>query len=1506
MGTIAISTLPIGSKIKMGTYSVEGSTTLPIIWKIIDQNHSGYPANSTTLHTEKNIDLRAFDGKEPSNTDTNRQQYGNHRWKVSNIRLWLNSTGGANSWYSAQHTYDAPPTDANMYNTQQVGYADIPGFLNNFTSTERSMILPTTLHTNRNDWDGGTEEIVTDNIFLLSTTELGGTCVKTAYPEGVAFSCYSTAASRVVTLTDQAWTNTKTPNKPSVVTNNNLWWTRSVDSANASYTSKAEIISTTGTFIGYDSYNGIAGIRPALNISNATTVSDTVDADGCYVIKIVTSSTATLDTTETIKVADTSTVDTTETVQVEDTATIETTESVDSPYVNGLDSIETTEFVNIAGDSSLEVTEYINISDIASLEVTEFVNIAGEDSLGVTEYVNAVGSATLTITERVKQKATATLTVTETTKPPIISSKATLPVTETIKAPTLTTKQWFEIPVLQVKTQDRDDQTGITVYDQYALSHGTISEHLRDRDIIVTIDKNYADLFLNATDMRIKATLGDVNLSVYPTYAKDVIGGTGVFYPYYKSSTPGEAVHQSVRNMTTKGGTYIQDDTTSITIGGLVEDQRSTFSFGNAMTVINDWFFKKYTSIVLTSYDVTPTGFPDYKDSSITITDTTQSVRVCDVSPMDRIKIEIYAQKVIPQTASYQTIETKEYVKHKQTIPTTETIERPSGYQTITVKETVAEVSQLPTSENIIGYDGEIIYTHETATIQALEQIVSPTIDIRQLVVTETVSPAPKASWHRIPIKQVKVVRCPNYGGGGIPIPNWSNGWNVTWSYGNEPVKSEETIYDPSGTQNFLESGMVSDSSDFNGRFIAQAWNNPVAQIVPMNDYHVVVKLDREYMDKLTDIQRARFEVFSYNYEGEVTAQLVDDELGDSDYIRLNTSDSYGELFTTPYAANPPGYTQYEQQYTEQVEVLQDWYEAGHDTIVLRSFFSPGNSPQIYASNLNASQDMDFWIYGIESDTTTPYKNPSSAILEVVETVGTTVGEWIEVPVDQVKFVDWQTGEKTGSTSNARSGSQYEWIDMYTHNAMVKLNDKVLSTLADIYDIKIVATTYNYDGVVTARSVNDTLLSNTVEGRRIYVYYDDNNPSEIKYVDGSYGIKSKYYCDYKTGVWTYAGDNASLNDLPIEKYSFLQTEGYKQIGSGYNAGDIVTVPIATANITTSTWYTSRASQRTALGTWFDTKQVWYTDEQYPVSTQVDHNTIMFGSALLSDAKLYGGDSLSDYKLKVYVLATKKSSSVARLTVTETITKNKISSNVILPTTENIIIPNHETHTLPVTESVILPTFDNSKLDVTENIILPTFGSSTMTTTENVLVILSEVTTLKTYEMVVKPSTGDTTVLTSAQRKMKRMNEKVTELINAYGSSVKVALVNLYKDDITGTPGGTIIDQIQGDVKAFITTLTPQYNPFDMFSGDTNTQMVSAYECYIGAQYYKDFVRWGWANSMSSNYNDALVLTKGVFVQHRGLWFQVNLPELNSVGDQDVYLKLTMVYSNNTIRYLNTL
>ena len=91
-----LGSLSVGAKIEVPVLSAYQSRFgSKIVFKIADKNHSGYPSNSVTLITEKIIQLMCFDAKEPSNSNSDRKQYGNNRYQYSNLLQWLNSNAAA-------------------------------------------------------------------------------------------------------------------------------------------------------------------------------------------------------------------------------------------------------------------------------------------------------------------------------------------------------------------------------------------------------------------------------------------------------------------------------------------------------------------------------------------------------------------------------------------------------------------------------------------------------------------------------------------------------------------------------------------------------------------------------------------------------------------------------------------------------------------------------------------------------------------------------------------------------------------------------------------------------------------------------------------------------------------------------------------------------------------------------------------------------------------------------------------------------------------------------------------------------------------------------------------------------------------------------------------------------------------------------------------------------------------------------------------------------------------
>ena len=241
-----------------------------------DKNHSGFPNNSVTLVTVQIIKMMCFDAKESANGSSDRRSYGNNRWIYSNIRQWLNSTAAANAWYAAQHSADAPPSAANVWDGVNQ-YQTIAGFLNAFTTNERNALLSTNRVVGRSSTDGGGTETCTDKIFLLTYTEVGLSGDVTA---GSKLAIFSDNASRVATVTPECVANSNYSSNPAA---NSAWYWWLAD-AYAGSASRARLVNSDGTLSGDLAYIGCSGLRPACNLSSDLLISDTTDVDGCYTV----------------------------------------------------------------------------------------------------------------------------------------------------------------------------------------------------------------------------------------------------------------------------------------------------------------------------------------------------------------------------------------------------------------------------------------------------------------------------------------------------------------------------------------------------------------------------------------------------------------------------------------------------------------------------------------------------------------------------------------------------------------------------------------------------------------------------------------------------------------------------------------------------------------------------------------------------------------------------------------------------------------------------------------------------------------------------------------------------------------------------------------------------------------------------------------------------------------------------------------------------------------------
>ena len=201
----SLNALAVGALVKDTGTLYNGK---PIIWKIADKGHTGYPSGAVTLITERIISLKCFDAIESGNSDGNRRSYGNNRWTLSNVRQWLNSQAAAGKWYSAKHGADAAPTNANVWSNYNE-YDTEAGFLSNFEADFRKAILDAVIRVAKNTvTDGGGYEDITRKVFLLSNTEVG-LSNENGVAEGTLWSYFSSAARRQCYPTAEAVSNSE-------------------------------------------------------------------------------------------------------------------------------------------------------------------------------------------------------------------------------------------------------------------------------------------------------------------------------------------------------------------------------------------------------------------------------------------------------------------------------------------------------------------------------------------------------------------------------------------------------------------------------------------------------------------------------------------------------------------------------------------------------------------------------------------------------------------------------------------------------------------------------------------------------------------------------------------------------------------------------------------------------------------------------------------------------------------------------------------------------------------------------------------------------------------------------------------------------------------------------------------------------------------------------------------------------------------------------------------------
>lgn len=232
------------------------------------------------LVTERIISLKCFDAKEPSNSNSDRRNYGNNRAAVANLLQWLNSAAGAGQWYSAQHSADAPPNNANVWSNYNEYEAEA-GFLNGFEQDFRDALLDDTITVAKSSTDGGGSEQITRKVRLLTRTEVFGD-TENGTAEGTKWPIFTDNNSRLAYPTAEAVS--KSEYKTSSLSSSQPWWWWLL-TPYAGYANYVRGVYSGGGLAGGDAWGGNGGVRPALFLAPDTLVSDTTDTDGAYIIQ---------------------------------------------------------------------------------------------------------------------------------------------------------------------------------------------------------------------------------------------------------------------------------------------------------------------------------------------------------------------------------------------------------------------------------------------------------------------------------------------------------------------------------------------------------------------------------------------------------------------------------------------------------------------------------------------------------------------------------------------------------------------------------------------------------------------------------------------------------------------------------------------------------------------------------------------------------------------------------------------------------------------------------------------------------------------------------------------------------------------------------------------------------------------------------------------------------------------------------------------------------------------
>ena len=187
----AISSLSVGDKIEVPVFRrINRVSAQKIVFKVADKNHSGYPSNSVTLITERLSSLCVQTRKSRATATATEEITVTTGIFIQIYRAMAEQQRNGGNWYSAKHSADAPPTNANVWDNYNE-YDAWAGFLAMLDPKFVAELLDTTLTVVKSSTDGGSYETFTAKMFLRLPPKWG-LQTKTGSPKACALPCSAT------------------------------------------------------------------------------------------------------------------------------------------------------------------------------------------------------------------------------------------------------------------------------------------------------------------------------------------------------------------------------------------------------------------------------------------------------------------------------------------------------------------------------------------------------------------------------------------------------------------------------------------------------------------------------------------------------------------------------------------------------------------------------------------------------------------------------------------------------------------------------------------------------------------------------------------------------------------------------------------------------------------------------------------------------------------------------------------------------------------------------------------------------------------------------------------------------------------------------------------------------------------------------------------------------------------------------------------------------------------